>query len=127
VRAPTATALPPGVTEDDLSTLVGITSKPRELCLTILAMTKNLEVACQLILEGVTPDQLRNMAQAQAMGGGNPDMGDDDYGDESLDAMAQQIMGGQPGGAGPQGGMPAMPQGGQVSQQQAAQIFQQFA
>lgn len=121
--------LPPGVTEDDLSTLVGITNKPRDFCLQILAATKNLEVACQVIFEGITPQQLQQLGAMGGHGGGpdGHDDGGDDYGDEVPGGMPGMGMG---GGMPPMGGMPAggaPAQGGAISQQQAAAVFQQFA
>jgi len=92
-------------------------------------MTKNLDLACQVIFEGITPDQLRQLGQAQAMMGGEG--AEDDYGDEMSGQMPG--MGAGMGGAGMGGGaMPGMGAGagagmggggGSISQQQAAATF----
>ena len=55
----TSTALPPGVDEEAVSTIVGITGKPREMAIQALQLTQgNADMACSLLFEGVTPEQL---------------------------------------------------------------------
>jgi len=93
--------LPPGVSEDDLSQLVAITSKPREHCLLALVLAEGkVDVACSIIFEGLTTDQMRVMiAQAAQRGGINMGGGDND---DSYDDQPMQMpgMGGGMGGGG---------------------------
>ena len=88
--------MPPGVDEDGINTLVGITGKPRDQCIRALQIARgNADLACSLLFEGV------DLNQIPADGG----MQDQDYGDE--DPMAGGMPGGMPGMGGmPGGGVP---------------------
>ena len=56
-------ALPAGVSEESVSTLVAITNKPRDLCIQALQMTQgNADLACSILLEGINPAELQAMA-----------------------------------------------------------------
>ena len=76
---PPSDALPAGVDEEAVSTLVAITSKPRDLVVQALSMAQgNADLACTLLLEGINPDMMQQM-----MGGGAGVAGGaDDYGQE---------------------------------------------
>lgn len=80
--------------EEAVSTLVAITSKPRELCIQALQMTQgNADVACSLLLEGLSSEDLIAMAQRGPGGAGaQPDDGMD-YGEEDMspEQMAQLL------------------------------------
>jgi len=54
VAQPNFGGLPAGVDEEAVSTLVGITGKPRELVVQALQLTQgNADMACSLLFEGV--------------------------------------------------------------------------
>lgn len=74
-----------------MSTLVGITGRDRNICVQALQVTQgNLDLACSLIFEGVSPEQLQQMA-ASAGAGGMPGGGADDYGDEQYNEGSADI------------------------------------
>jgi NACalpha-BTF3-like transcription factor len=47
--------LPAGISEDDVSQLVAITGKPREMAVMALQLAQgNLDMACSIIFEGLS-------------------------------------------------------------------------
>lgn len=109
MQQPNAGGLPPGVTEDAVSTLVAITNKPRDLCVMALQLTQgNADMACSVLFEGIDMNQMQAMlARGGAMAGGaGGDDGYDDYGGEDM-GSANPMAGQMPGMPNPMGGMPA--------------------
>ena len=89
--------------EEAINTLVGITGKDRDRCIQALQVTQgNLDMACSLLFEGVSPEQLQQMAAGAGagagIGGGADDYGQE-YGSEDPGAGMMPGMGaGAPGG-----------------------------
>ena len=97
--------LPPGVTEDALNQVVGITCKPRDQCILALVLSRGqADMACSLLFEGVDLTQLAGQVAQRAGGAGGAGAfpgADDmmaDYGDEA--DMAGDPGAGVGGGAG---------------------------
>ena len=94
------------MSNDDISQLMAISGKPREVCVMALILGQgNVEMACSVIFE-LTPEQMvMAIQQARAQLAGGMGEEDDDFGMGG--GMAGMAGAGMGGGAGVGGGAPA--------------------